>query len=304
MWTVTASTLGTLVIIATLLLARRNLRAGRGDRRGAWRLFCFGFAALLAAWIVGARHYSSVLIEDDRFFEFVGYGLRRIGLIWLLYIALEPYVRRYAPGILMSWTRVLGGQFVDARVGRDVLAGVVVGVGLGLLNLCYYLVPLMLGEPPGQPRSTNLRMLLDTSSAVGLILGMIPNNLSNGLFVAIAFGVGRALTRRTWGGAMLAAIMFGIFVLGETGTQRLAIFIFVAAFVTPLVATLIYFGILPVVIAFFVNQVLGNAPLTLQSSMPFAPVSFWVMGLVLGLAVFGFYASRGGQPLFGRVLAE
>jgi hypothetical protein len=78
--------------------------------------------------------------------------------------------------------------------------------------------------------------------------------------------------------------------------------IFVAAFVIPLVAVLIYFGILPVVIAFFVNQVLNNAPLTLQSSMPFAPIAFWVMALVLGLAMFGFYASRGGQPLFGRLL--
>ena len=303
-WTVTASTLGTLVIIATLLLARRNLAAGRGDRRGAWRLFCFAFAALLASWIVGARHYSSVLIEDDRFFDFVAFGLRRIGLIWLLYIALEPYVRRYAPGILMSWTRVLGGQFVDARVGRDLLVGVVVGVGLGLVNLSFYLVPLLLGEPPGQPRTTNIRMLLDSSTAVGQILLMIPNNLSNGLFVAIAFGVGRALTRRTWGGALLAALMFGIFVLGESGSQRWATFIFVAAFVIPLVATLIYFGILPVVIAFFVNQVLSNAPLTLQASMPFAPVAFWAMGLVLGLALFGFYASRGGQPLFGKVLAD
>jgi serine/threonine-protein kinase len=133
---VIANALGTLIIFGTLLLARSNLRAGRGDRRGAWRLFCFAFAVQLAAWVVSARHYNSLLVEDGRFFEFVGFALRRIGTIWLLYIALEPYVRRFAPGILMSWTRVLGGQFVDPRVGRDVLVGVAVGVGIALFGLC------------------------------------------------------------------------------------------------------------------------------------------------------------------------
>jgi serine/threonine protein kinase len=300
---VVANTVGTIIIFGTLLLARSNLRAGRGDRRGAWRLFCFAMAALVAAWVVSARHYDSLLVEDGRFFEFIGYAVRRVGTIWLMYIALEPYVRRFAPDILMSWTRVLGGQFVDPRVGRDVLVGVAVGVGVALLGMSYLLVPLVLGEPPGQPRATSLRMLLGPSAAVGHILSMIPNNLSNGLFVAIAFGVGRAATRRTWGGAVLAAVLLGIFVLGEAGGNRFPItLIFIAAFAIPLVATLLYFGILPVVIAFFVNQVLNNSPLTLQSSMPYAPVALWVVLLVGSLAAFGYYASRGGQPLFGRVL--
>jgi hypothetical protein len=132
---------------------------------------------------------------------------------------------------------------------------------------------------------------------------MIPNNLSNGLFVAVAFGVGRAVTGLTSGGAALAGVLLGIFVLGETGGDRLLITsIFIAAFVIPLVATLLYCGILSVVIAFFVNQAINNSPLTLQSSMPYAPVALWTMLLVSALAAFGFYASRGGQPLFGRLL--
>jgi hypothetical protein len=42
--------------------------------------------------------------------------------------------------------------------------------------------------------------------------------------------------------------------------------------------------------------------MTLQPSMPYASSAFAAMLIVLGLAVFGFYASRGGQPLFGRIL--
>jgi hypothetical protein len=56
-----------------------------------------------------------------------------------------------------------------------------------------------------------------------------------------------------------------------------------------------------VVIAFFVNQVMNNSPLTLQPSMPYAPAAAWAAAFVVGLAAFGYYASRGGQPLFGRL---
>jgi hypothetical protein len=302
-WRAVASVLGTVILFATLLLARSNLRAGRGDRRGAWRLFCFALTALMTAWVVSAKHYSSLQIEDDRLFVVLPYALVTTGSIWLLYIALEPYVRRFSPGILISWTRVLTGQIVDPRVGRDVLVGVAIGVAVALMGLCYWLVPGIIGAPPAQPRSTNLQLLLGPLAALGAFLRMIPNNLQNGLFVAVAFGFGRAVSKRVWGGAVLAGGLLAIFVLGEAGGDRMWVTsIFIAAFVIPMVATLLYFGLLPVVIAFFVNQVLNNSPLTLQLTMPYAPAGLWAVMMVAGLTAFGFYASRRGQPLLGRLL--
>jgi hypothetical protein len=47
-------------------------------------------------------------------------------------------------------------------------------------------------------------------STIGALLRMIPNNLQNGLLVAFAFGVGRALTRRNWGGTVLAGLNHAI----------------------------------------------------------------------------------------------
>ena len=304
-WRVVSSTVGTLMVLGTMLLARNNLRAGRGDRRGANRLLALAFGAMFAAWIVSARHYPSLTIEDDRLFEFVAHTLVFTGTIWLLYIALEPYVRRFTPGILISWTRVLSGRIVDPRVGRDVLVGGVVGVMVALLGTAYFFVPRLMGLPPPQPRGNNvhLQFLLGASSTIGTLLRMIPNNLQNGLLVAFAFGVGRALTRRNWGGTVLAGLLFSIFVLGETGSERYFItLMFIAAFVIPLVATLYYCGLLAVVIAFLVNQAISNAPLTLDPSMPYAPGGLWSVLLILALTAFGFYASRGGQPLFGRWL--
>jgi serine/threonine-protein kinase len=302
-WRRVANLFGTAIALGVVLLARSNLRAGRGDRRGAGRLFAIGLAATFVSWLLGAQHYSSVEIERERLFEFVGDALIINGIVWVLYLALEPYVRRFSPGILISWTRVLNGQIVDPRVGRDVLTGAVVGAGVALLGLGYYLVPIVMDQPPPAPRATNLNMLLGPAATVSALLRMIPNNLQNGLLVAVAFGVGRAVTRRVWGGAALAAVMLGIFVLGETGGESfLLTLVFVSAFVLPLVAVLIFGGILPVVIAFLVNQTMSNSPMTLDPSKPYADAAFWGISVVLGLTLFGFYASRGGQPLFGRLL--
>jgi hypothetical protein len=44
--------------------------------------------------------------------------------------------------------------------------------------------------------------------------------------------------------------------------------LFVAAFVVPMVATLLYFGLLAEAVAFLVNQAINNAPMTLDPSLP------------------------------------
>ena len=253
---------------------------------------------------MGARHYTTFQIEDDRFFEFFAHALLNTAIAWLLYLALEPYVRRYAPGILISWSRVLSGQIVDPRVGRDILVGVLVGVAVALLGLLYAVVlPWLLDRPPGTPRTTSLQFLLGARSAIGAVLRMIPNALQSAMFVAVAFGFGRALSKRVWGGAVLAAALLSMFALGEASGEHLLIsLVFVAAFVAPMVGTLIYCGLLAEAVAFLVNQAINSSPMTLDPSMPYAAGAFWPILLVVGLAFFGFYTSRAGQPLLGRLL--
>jgi serine/threonine-protein kinase len=49
-------------------------------------------------------------------------------ILWLFYLALEPYVRRFWPRALISWTRLLSVGPGDPLVGRDLLYGAVWGV--------------------------------------------------------------------------------------------------------------------------------------------------------------------------------
>ena len=76
-------------------LARINLKAGRGDRDGAFRVATFIFGTSLLGWVLGTSHIPAVGTEIGRIFAAVGRGLFDAGLLWLTYLGLEPYVRRY-----------------------------------------------------------------------------------------------------------------------------------------------------------------------------------------------------------------
>ena len=52
--------------------------------------------------------------------------------------------------------------------------------------------------------------------------------------------------------------------------------------------------------AFLTNFILSQGGLTADFSKLYAPTSTWLLVLVVSLAAFGFYASRAGEPLFGK----
>jgi len=49
-------------------------------------------------------------------------------MTWILYLALEPIVRRRWPDSIISWSRLLAGRLRDPLVGRDILIGCLAGV--------------------------------------------------------------------------------------------------------------------------------------------------------------------------------
>ena len=111
---------------AALFMARRNLRLGRGDRRGAIRIATFVFSGVVLSWVFSAHHVPS---QDEgwMFLNFVAVAVFLGAFVWLAYIAIEPIVRRRWPELLFSWSRLLSGRFRDPLVGRDVLAGILIG---------------------------------------------------------------------------------------------------------------------------------------------------------------------------------
>jgi eukaryotic-like serine/threonine-protein kinase len=285
-----------------LALARHNLRNGRGDRRGATRLATFVLCVMIVSWVLGARHSLEPLTELNAFLEDVlAPQLLNAGILWVVYIALEPYVRRYCPEILISWSRLLGGRFRDARVGRDLLVGVAAGVGVQFLRYGLFLLPGILGYAPPPPRGTNFAFLLGTRHALSMLLRMPTTALFNSLLITLTFVVARVVFKRVWLAAATAGVIFSFLVIAEAGTEQLSVNILFALTVSAAyMLVLVYFGVFAQMMAFLVNFIIGQGGLTADLSKLYAPTSIWLMALVAGLAFLGFYASRAGEPLFGK----
>ncbi|HUK33673.1 MAG TPA: hypothetical protein VLV86_07175, partial [Vicinamibacterales bacterium] len=288
--------------IGTCVLARHNVRTGRGDRRGATRIALALLTILFFSWLLGARHSLQPLTEYRKFLDFAADQLLYVAILWLVYLALEPYVRRYSPDMLMSWTRLISGRFRDPRVGRDILVGIAAGIVVALIRCALVLVPPLFGSAPPPPRSMNTEFLLTTRHAISALLQMPPNALFNGMLITLAYALARMLVKSTWVAAAIAGVLLAFVVVSEAGTEQLALNILFAAAVSLVyMVVLVYFGMFTQMIAFLTNFILGQSGLTADLSKLYAPTSIWMLALITAMAAFGYYASRAGEPLFGKL---
>ena len=111
------------MLIAAALVAWRNVRMGRGDKKGAWRIAAVLFAAGLASWALVASHVPT-LWELWLLMLGLSWAAFQAGFVGLLYLAVEPFIRKNWPDALISWVRIVGGRFRDplagfARLGRS-----------------------------------------------------------------------------------------------------------------------------------------------------------------------------------------
>ena len=143
-------------LVGGLFFARRNLRLGRGDRRNATRLAVFVIGLMMLSWIFGA-HPVLTFWEMVLFLRNLGMFLLVGGGLWVLYIAIEPFVRRRWPQILVSWTRLLSGDWRDTLVAHDAIAGCAAGVFIVLLGQLTAFVPRWLGYPESYSGDSRLR---------------------------------------------------------------------------------------------------------------------------------------------------
>ena len=74
------------------------------------------------------------------------WGLIVATTVWVLYVALEPHVRRRWPSSLISWGRLLAGQMRDPVVGRDLLVGILAGVFWAVASGAKAMVPDWMGK--------------------------------------------------------------------------------------------------------------------------------------------------------------
>ncbi len=284
--------------VLAALLAWRNFRAGRGDMLGASRLAAFVFGVEMLEWLCTAHHVSTIE-EMYVFHGGVMWAAFTAGLVWTLYVGLEPYVRRRWPQSMITWSRLLGGGFRDPLVGGHMLAGIALGIASVLVQLLLTLSLEHYGSYGSFRNSTStLNSVLDSRRMTGTVLSQLIEGIVGGLLVVLLFFVFRVLLRRQWLAASAFTVLsVGLVVLQSSGHPVIHAFSGVLS-TSLFLACVLYFGVLPLVAFAFIVDVLIDCPLTTDLSAWYAGTSVFAVAVVLALTAYAFQTAVAGRPLF------
>src|SRR5205085_11309819 len=185
-------------------------------------------------------------------------GLFISGFIWVLYVALEPYVRRHWPQALISWTRILGGRIRDPLVGRDVLFGTVLGVVWCVIFILNHLVLARLGEIPSLG---NMAYFTSARHSLSAVIYQIPNSISATLMFFLLVFLLRAVLRKQWL-AVAGFVLIYTVIASLRSDFPLADVPFVMLIYGIAGVVVVRFGLVALAAGIFVADLLGSLPVT------------------------------------------
>jgi serine/threonine-protein kinase len=291
-----------LIIGMGVWIAVRNLKSGRGDVKGSVRLALFVLSVALINWVLLAHHVSSPF-EFILFILAMSAGLFFSALTWLLYISLEPYVRRNWPGTIISWTRMLSGQFKDPVLGRDILLGALFGVTSAVIEHLQPLIEAALGRPPARPFGLSAAYTMDgMRGAFATVFNQLTQSLSTALLIFFLFFLLRLVLRKSWLAAVVMSLLFCIPSLGAQNPLIDALF--TAPFFLAYLFILHRFGLLALAALYFTDQLADSMPITTPLNAWYAQGGVIAIVVILLFAFYGFQVSRAGKPLFGTSLLD
>ncbi len=290
-----AAQIGTLVIlviglVAVVWLARRNYRHGRGDQPGAALLAKIVFGLMIALWLLRS-HLAPGIGTLMPMVLAISTGLFLSALTFVMYLALEPYLRRYWPQAIISWSRLLAGRWRDPLVGRDVLFGVLLGVVWIVVFKVNQFVVMKMG---GAPNLFSNNYLLDTRRALGEWALQIPMAILGTLEFFLFFLGGKVIFKREWLATIAVVAIFTA--LRMPGSTHLAIDAITVALVYLILAVIIYrFGLVALMCAIFTVNLFQSVPFTGDVSAWYFGMTVFALLSIVALAGWGFYHSLGEQ---------
>jgi predicted Ser/Thr protein kinase len=279
-----------LALLSAGYVAWLNLRSGKCDLNGSLRLAGVYFGCMAGARFMAARHAAS-MAEIDLFWNVVAAALVNGMIMWAMYIALEPWVRRLWPRTIVSWSRLTTAGFRDPLVGRDILYGSAMGCGWALLVIAQTALQGSGSEPliPG-----GIQALLGARQCASSMFDAVTNGIGAALlFFFLMFGL-RSLLRKEWLAAPAFVIILTALLTNGTAhpwvewpTTALFAVLYTAAFLR--------FGLLALMVTGVVEELLFAAPRTMDFSAWYSGTGMLPVVVVGLLIIYGYRVSLAGQ---------
>ena len=285
------------ILIVGTVLAIRNTRHKRVDWKGTCRVFYFCVACFFLSWLLtldylphpGLNH--GTLLASRFIFLVVINPL----LIFVIYPAIEPGIRRFLPRALVAWSRATRGDVWNADIGWSLLVGTTLGCGWVLLSLLDKTVAQEIAgiSTPGIDHSVRLQAAQSLSGTVALMFRQIIDAIGRSGIVLLVFllfrmGVGRE--RLAWIGVVvvigtLQAPISGSFLPLSWLTIGLPVAV-------SIVWVLQRHGLLALVVAGFVDSSLRYIPVSLHNDVWWARGGMLALVAMLLLGVIGWAMVR------------
>jgi serine/threonine-protein kinase len=290
-----------LVIVGGSFLAWHNARLGRGDLRGANKLLMFILLLGLFDWLLGERHVAGFTQEISLFYSWMARATLTAAIAWLAYFAVEPYLRRFWPQIMITWSRLLCGKFRDPAVGRDILIGSMCGILLVLLVQLDTLLPFWLGRPPALPRLPlvlhDLGAMLGLRYKLSLVITAVMTSVTLVLALSLFMLVLRGLLRRPWLAMAAAWLALTALETVATGPDTCFPWLTGSLAVAAALLLLVRLGVVALMASLFVWFVLMTSPITSDLRAWYAPAGTFAVLLAIALVGYGFLTARTGRPI-------
>jgi len=292
-----ANAIGIVVLVALIggavLLAGHNGRQGRADLRGATRLAAFVAGLSMVGWVLSADHVATT---DELGLLMVGASaaLLTAAAAWVLYVALEPFVRRRWPHTVITWNRLLAGRYRDGLFGRDLLVGSVIGLGLAILFFGHLALGRLVGPYDPEPLTPVLQPLLGVRHVGAAFVSLPPASILSSLQIfGLAF-MGLLVLRRAWAVSLVLMILVA---LQAAETVHPAIGMGYRVIVMGVLMLVLFrYGLVAFAVTGFVLSTIGGGfPLSVDPSHWSTGASVAVFVGLAAAAVAGFRLSLGSQ---------
>jgi serine/threonine-protein kinase len=280
-----------LALGGAVAVAKRNLGLGRGDRKGAARIAAAVFILLMGGWALSAAHVRSYW-EIHLIVAALSWATFVAAVIWVSYLAVEPYMRRYWPDTLISWTRLYSGRVQDPLVASHMLAGILAFAAVNALTGAFLYIAG--GQRVGS--LVNIPALSSGRMFVATVLTSIALNsfVIVALFVLVV--VARLLVRRVWIADLLVSILVGAGIGGIPVNDprlyaALALVYFTGSYI--LLWLLRRYGLVAAIAFIAVFGVLSMTPIDFSAWYAGRPVA--VLLTTVGIAAWAVWAIHAGR---------
>jgi serine/threonine-protein kinase len=291
------------IVLSLLLsggvLAWQNHKRKRADMGGAWRLAAFVFGITTITWIIGANHIADPFEAYSATLAFAWASLAAL-FMWMIYIALEPFVRRRNPTLLISWNRLLAGKFRDPMIGRDLLVGTAVSLFLMVFGRLDNLYASWHGLPPPSMEYGAVKILIGGRTVFAQILSTLNSGIFNAFVFIFMLVILQRIVRNQWAAGALFVLIWTLKSAAQGETRFESYFLEPVGTVI-LVYLIVRFGLLATVVFHFMQNLL-NVPFTTDTSAWYAWMGWLGVVIIAAVMIYGARTALAGQPLFGGAL--